>query len=636
MSIENVQKYIDVLVPASTVVSTLPSKSALIEVGELHVFNVGTKNTVFDLNCFIDENECSSEKTMVDTAFGLELAVHRKLPIDIALSVPTIRVNAFEMANAIDDVEIGSPIAYVDVVGADYSMKSNSSGRFILLTQLSIPNLRRGINLLRPDDGINDTTNVTFKFVTQKHNTLLESVLSKFMFKYTLDLTPNMTSDSRENKTISDIRMHTDLATDAETITATTDIEFRMRSPIDFSIAGATLDIWPYSTKSVRRRRPLGHNTPALDACYPQSTASACQVATLTWSPIAVKKDMISQISVIISLQGSAELLEDITSSILHRDIVNIRTKGTFSLPSYSGPLLRTNDEVSMWIHLPTLKKSEDSAQDISEENVEASGGINGIKLTRLTSIGDGAINLPCLFQDKDCINPSTMLAHQGVSVGSTLNVSLPRIDFNFGFTFQISLPNLGLSTSLSPIRRVGDVIERSETWPIGKVVLNGVSHGSTDGDTFAADLDVHFENASTFRKVQDLSGDVIELMFFVQGTQSTETLLNKIVSHINENFTLKFNSTGNTNSNDPVKEKPQISVNMKTDQSSVVIDGTFKLNESDYRLAIDTLIPTLNANIYSSVSSGSEKRCIMSFVTSNLLFQSSFGGSTTMQLRTF
>ena len=53
--------------------------------------------------------------------------------------MPTIRVNAFEMANAIDDVEIGSPIAYVDVVGADYSMKSNSSGRFILLTQLSIP-----------------------------------------------------------------------------------------------------------------------------------------------------------------------------------------------------------------------------------------------------------------------------------------------------------------------------------------------------------------------------------------------------------------------------------------------------------------------------------------------------------------
>ena len=196
---------------------------------------------------------------------------------------------------------------------------------------------------------------------------------------------------------------------------------------------------------------------------------------TLTWSPIAVK-DMISQISVIISLQGSAELLEDITSSILHRDIVNIRTKGTFSLPSYSGPLLRTNDEVSMWIHLPTLKKSEDSAQDISEENVEASGGINGIKLTRVTSIGDGAINLPCLFQDKDCINPSTMLANQGVSVGSTLNVSLPRIDFNFGFTFQISLPNLGLSTSLSPIRRAGDVIERSDSWPLGKVVLNGVS----------------------------------------------------------------------------------------------------------------------------------------------------------------
>ena len=42
-----------------------------------------------------------------------------------ALLVPTIRVNAFEMANAIDDVEIGSPIAYVDVVGADYSMESN-------------------------------------------------------------------------------------------------------------------------------------------------------------------------------------------------------------------------------------------------------------------------------------------------------------------------------------------------------------------------------------------------------------------------------------------------------------------------------------------------------------------------------
>ena len=107
-------------------------------------------------------------------------------------------------------------------------------------------------------------------------------------------------------------------------------------------------------------------------------------------------------------------------------------------------------------------------------------------------------------------------------------------------------------------------------------------------------------------------------------------------MSHINENFTLRLNSTASTNSNDPVKEKPQISVNMKTDQSSVVIDGTFKLNESDYRLAIDTLIPTLNANIYSSGSSVSEKRCVMSFVTSNLLFQSSFGGSTTMQLRTF
>ena len=125
MSIDNVQKFIDVLVPADTE-GTLPSESTLIEVGELHVFNVGTKNTVFDLNCFIDENECSSENTMVDTAFGLELAVHRKLPIDVALSVPTIRVNAFEMANAIDDVEVGSPIAYVDVVGADYSMESNS------------------------------------------------------------------------------------------------------------------------------------------------------------------------------------------------------------------------------------------------------------------------------------------------------------------------------------------------------------------------------------------------------------------------------------------------------------------------------------------------------------------------------
>ena len=58
-------------------------------------------------------------------------------------------------------------------------------------------------------------------------------------------------------------------------------------------------------------------------------------------------------------------------------------------------------------------------------------------------------------------------------------------------------------------------------------------------------------------------------------------------------------------------------------------------MNESDYRLAIDTLIPALNANIYSS-GGVSEKRHVMSFVTETLLFQSAFGGSTTMQLRTF
>ena len=100
-----------------------------------------------------------------------------------------------------------------------------------------------------------------------------------------------------------------------------------------------------------------------------------------------------------------------------------------------------------MWIHLPTLKKSEDSAEDIPEENVEASGGINSIKLTGVRSIGDGP-SICHLFQDK-IAEIHQIMANQGVSVGSTLNVSLCAL-ISISISLSNIFANLALRTSLS------------------------------------------------------------------------------------------------------------------------------------------------------------------------------------------
>ena len=167
------------------------------------------------------------------------------------------------------------------------------------------------------------------------------------LFPYTL----NLGSDGKEaadtksdSATITDIGVHSDVFTDVDSITATSKIAFKMKSPIDFSIAGATLDVWPYSEKSSRRR--LASKTPALDACYPESTSNACEVASMTWSPIHVKKDTLTEINATLSLKGSSDLLKDIVWSIVNRKTVNIKTKGLFVLPTYSGPLIRSNKEV--------------------------------------------------------------------------------------------------------------------------------------------------------------------------------------------------------------------------------------------------------------------------------------------------
>ena len=67
MQIDNVQKYLDVLVPVEDVAT--PNEQSLIEVGQLHVFNIDTENTVFDLNCFVEESACTAETTTIQTAF---------------------------------------------------------------------------------------------------------------------------------------------------------------------------------------------------------------------------------------------------------------------------------------------------------------------------------------------------------------------------------------------------------------------------------------------------------------------------------------------------------------------------------------------------------------------------------------
>ena len=198
------------------------------------------------------------------------------------------------------------------------------------------------------------------------------------------------------------------------------------------------------------------------------------------------------------------------------------------------------------------------------------------MELTSLKNIGEGAINLPCLFNDVKCVNPDSMLAQQGIAIGSKVNITLPKMDFDFDFTFQITLPHLGVQSLILPIQTaISNALNAEDAWPVGKVLLDGISHKSTDRNYFIAEANVHFENASTFRKLQELPSNVNQLMLIIKGTESSTTLLNKAFSHINENFTVPLNRTNANDEESAETTKPHVNMNVQTDASNIIFTAT-------------------------------------------------------------
>ena len=638
LRVQELDKYLAIFGDEKAATNTSTAQFDL-ELGRVNVFNLDTDGSTLDLQCLIAKRNCTAETMKIRTSVGMSVLLSSKLPIDISLKIPAIRVNAYEIDNLNNKAILGNKLGSVSVAGASYHWEFNQTGEFHFLANLDVPDFQRSLWILRPDE---DDKNVSFLVRTETEKTLFESAFAEFFLDATVPVKGVNSKDSPEegnkNSSITDLVMNANITTDAFSIGLDMLFQFRVDTHIKISVAGAEMGIWPYSEASGRRRL---RETPYLDACYPHSKSLSCQLGAVSWNPFDINKDSLTEIRFQFQVVGSPELIGDVGNRVWDGGIVNPRMFGNFTLPSYAGPLKFENGPVNIFMQVPSTKEFDQEGKKKSASTTNASSIVlESIFLAYVKSIGQNAVHLQCVLgnvlDDPDCVDFFAGNNPAALSVGTVLNFSLPTMDLGFANSINVQLPKIGLETSIMP---VSSTTTHNSFLPVGTLELDAVEYSHNEKNHLVLGVGVLLSDMLSCQKLLNLDAQYKTAKVLITGANREDTLVNKIMKRLNKNFTFDINTTKSSNSGATANNdvlKPVVDVTVSSISTHVNLEMSVTTGSDAYTAPFSLLVPKVDCQLTHLVHSGQTTlaKSVLQLDINPVTLYKNAGGTFTSQLK--
>ena len=579
------QEYITSISEVYNVTTGNATNTTAIELGSTYVFSLDTDGSVLDVDCLLNRS-CTgtTEKMKLKAELGLDVLLRAKLPLDIELAIPTVRLNAFETTDIQAKTKEGGPLGYVDVLGATYHY-TNVSGDFTVLGDIRVPDAQRAYWLFQPEKR---GRNVSTLFQVETRQDLFNAIMSEFVFGATTmvagtESTSGPGAEDQNASAITQLGLTANVTTEEDTMSLDVYLQFKVATKLMFSFASASMDVWPFRPGGGGNRRRL-RDTPTLDACYPHSLRSQCKVASVRWDEFHIGPRQLTKLHLSLDIAAPARLLADVGNDMLDGELVNPRIRGEFVLPSYSGPLRRTHGASEIWLKLPAV----DGGAEAEEETESApSVGLERLVFKYMRTLGNTPLDLPCIFGATDYAECHAFHAEDGdrqrVEAGVGLNITVPPIKVGDDTDIRVTLPNIGIKTTVVPIATKGSGCPDYGALPVGAVGMEAVDFSSADNTHLALGFKLTATNMTSYHTLlASLDPGCDSLAISISGDDTDTTLVNKVLMMMEKNVTLSFN-TSSSKADAAPGPKPTVSGTFGSSDAGAVLHLTMNVSDGAY-----------------------------------------------------